>query len=161
MWREYAAADLRYGTADATVVSIELITVFGAGPICFWILGQLVRDDPARHFWIVVLTTAELYGAWMAFGPEWLTGSPNLVTSNPLFLWVYLFVRRSSPLSEDFCSIRASVHEHDASYPFLAKFPLANVCSWVIVPLGLMVNSYNEIAKSLRATQASSKAKKA
>jgi hypothetical protein len=28
----------------------------------------------------------------MTFCPEWLTGSPNLNTSNPLFLWVYLFV---------------------------------------------------------------------
>ena len=26
----------------------------------------------------------------MTFGPEWLTGSPNLDTSKPLFLWVYL-----------------------------------------------------------------------
>ena len=29
----------------------------------------------------------------MTFGPEWLTGSPNLDISNPLYLWVYLFVR--------------------------------------------------------------------
>lgn len=29
---------------------------------------------------------------WMTFCPEWLTGSPNLDTSNPLYLWVYLFV---------------------------------------------------------------------
>ena len=26
----------------------------------------------------------------MTFAPEWLTGSPNLVTSNPIYLWVYL-----------------------------------------------------------------------
>jgi len=38
----------------------------------------------------VVLSTAELYGGWMTFCPEWLTGSPNLDTSNPLYLWVYL-----------------------------------------------------------------------
>lgn len=28
----------------------------------------------------------------MTFCPEWLTGSPNLDTSNWLFLWVYLVV---------------------------------------------------------------------
>lgn len=27
----------------------------------------------------------------MTFAPEWLTGSPNLDTSNAMFLWVYLF----------------------------------------------------------------------
>ena len=29
----------------------------------------------------------------MTFCPEWLTGSPNLNTSNALYLWVYLLVR--------------------------------------------------------------------
>ncbi len=27
----------------------------------------------------------------MTFAPEWLTGSPNLDTSNFMYLWVYLF----------------------------------------------------------------------
>ncbi|KAH9028350.1 Emopamil-binding protein [Lactarius pseudohatsudake] len=90
MWREYAAADTRWGIADPTVVSLELLTVLGAGPLAAFIVYQIVRRDPARHYWIVVLSTAELYGGWMTFCPEWLTGSPSLNTSNPLFLWVYL-----------------------------------------------------------------------
>jgi len=90
MWREYAAADARWGTADPTVVSLELLTVLGAGPMATFIVYQIVRRDPARHYWIVVLSTAELYGGWMTFCPEWLTGSPSLNTSNPLFFWVYL-----------------------------------------------------------------------
>lgn len=60
--REYAAADYRWGVADPTVVSLELLTVLGAGPLCCYILKQLVSDDPARHYWIVVLSTAEIYG---------------------------------------------------------------------------------------------------
>ncbi|KAL1745280.1 Emopamil-binding protein [Schizophyllum fasciatum] len=91
MWKEYSFADFRWGVADPTVVSLELLTVLGAGPLACYILYQLARDDPARHYWIVVLSTAELYGGWMTFCPEWLTGSPNLDTSNPLYLWVYLF----------------------------------------------------------------------
>ncbi|KAF9465744.1 Emopamil-binding protein [Collybia nuda] len=90
MWREYAAADFRWGFSDPTVVSLEILTVLGAGPLCCYILKQLANDDPARHYWIIVLSTAELYGGWMTFCPEWLTGSPNLDTSNPLYLWVYL-----------------------------------------------------------------------
>ncbi|TFK69528.1 Emopamil-binding protein [Pluteus cervinus] len=91
LWKEYAAADFRWGTADPTVVSLEILTVLGAGPLCCYIAWQTVKNDPARHYWIIVLSTAELYGGWMTFCPEWLTGSPNLDTSNPLFLWVYLF----------------------------------------------------------------------
>jgi len=90
MWLEYAAADARWGTADPTVVSLELLTVFGAGPLAALIVYQIVKRDPARHYWIVVLSTAELYGGWMTFCPEWLTGSPSLDTSNVLFFWVYL-----------------------------------------------------------------------
>ncbi|KAF9046751.1 Emopamil-binding protein [Panaeolus papilionaceus] len=128
MWREYAAADFRWGVSDPTVVSLEILTVLGAGPMCCYILKQLVNDDPARHYWIIVLSTAELYGGWMTFCPEWLTGSPNLNTSNVLHLWVYLF--------------------------------FMNVI-WVIIPFGLMYDSYKHIAGSLRAQQRLAKAKKA
>ncbi|KDQ62524.1 hypothetical protein JAAARDRAFT_30426 [Jaapia argillacea MUCL 33604] len=90
MWKEYARADFRWGFSDPTVVSLEILTVLGAGPMCCFILYQIVKNDPARHYWLVVLSTAELYGGWMTFCPEWLTGSPNLDTSNPLYFWVYL-----------------------------------------------------------------------
>jgi len=91
MWKEYTRADARWGVSDPTVVSLEILTVLGAAPMCCYIIRQIVKDDPARHYWIIVLSTAELYGGWMTFCPEWLTGSPSLDTSNPLYLWVYLF----------------------------------------------------------------------
>ncbi|KAL1760415.1 Emopamil-binding protein [Schizophyllum commune] len=127
MWKEYAFADARWGTADPTVVSLELLTVLGAGPLACYILTQLARNDPARHYWIVVLSTAELYGGWMTFCPEWLTGSPSLDTSNSLYLWVYLFFMNTI---------------------------------WVVIPVWLMYDSYNQIAKSLRAQQALAALKK-
>jgi hypothetical protein len=65
--REYAAADARWGTADATVVSLELLTVLGAGPLAAFIVYQIVKRDPARHYWIVVLSTAEIYGGYVSF----------------------------------------------------------------------------------------------
>lgn len=63
--REYAAADFRWGFADPTVVSLEILTVLGAGPLCCYILKQLANDDPARHYWLIVLSTAELYGGFV------------------------------------------------------------------------------------------------
>ncbi|THH01913.1 hypothetical protein EW026_g877 [Hermanssonia centrifuga] len=127
MVKEYARADFRWALADPTIVSLEILTVLGAGPMACYILKQLASDDPARHYWIIVLCTGEIYGGWMTFCPEWLTGSPNLVTSNPFYLWVYL--------------------------------TLMNVI-WVVVPLGLMVDSYSHIAKSLRSVQAKERSKK-
>ena len=73
--------------------------------------------DKGMWFWMVVLATGELYGGsfsfffffffcsaarlpgfdihlafagWMTFAPEWLSGSPNLDTSNFMYKWVYL-----------------------------------------------------------------------
>ena len=43
------------------------------------------------HFVMIMLATGELYGGFMTFAPEWLTGSTALDTSNPIYLWVYLF----------------------------------------------------------------------
>jgi len=90
LWKEYALADSRWGVGEATVVSLELLTVFIGAPLCFYIIYQIIRGDEARHYWIIVLCTGELYGGWMTFCPEWLTGSPSLDTSNPLYLWIYL-----------------------------------------------------------------------
>jgi len=90
LWQEYGKADARWGTADPTVISLEILTVFLAAPMCLYIANKIVSRDPARHYWIVVLCTGELYGGWMTFAPEWLTGTPALNTSNWLLLWVYL-----------------------------------------------------------------------
>jgi len=108
--KEYARADYRWGISDPTLVALEILTVVGAGPLCCYILKQVANNDPARHYWLVVLSTAEIYGgwvilflslrcrpepsfrSWITFCPEWLTGSPNLNTSNALYLWVYLIV---------------------------------------------------------------------
>ena len=60
----------------------------------------------------------------MTFCPEWLTGSPNLDTSNALYLWVYLVVSvlvayiimlvlLTSHVSSD-----TAAHEHDVSISF-------------------------------------------
>jgi len=59
--REYTKADFRCGTADPTLVSLEILTALDAGPLSRYIISQLIRNDPARHYWIVVLATAELY----------------------------------------------------------------------------------------------------
>jgi hypothetical protein len=62
--KEYTLADYRWGISDPNIVSIEILTVLGAGSLCCYILYQLVRGDPARHYWIIVLCTAEIYGGW-------------------------------------------------------------------------------------------------
>lgn len=60
--REYAKVDFRWGAADPVLISLELPTVLGAGPLGCYVISQLITDDPMRHYWIIVLSTFELYG---------------------------------------------------------------------------------------------------
>ncbi|MCJ1400801.1 hypothetical protein MMC11_004009 [Xylographa trunciseda] len=69
LWQEYARADKRWGEADPTVVSLELLTVFGAGPLALYVVelirkgaGGGGRRGAGLWFWASVLATGELYG---------------------------------------------------------------------------------------------------
>jgi hypothetical protein len=62
LWMVYAQADKRWAGADLTVVSLELLTVLGAGPLAFYICTGIARKDYTVAFWMIVLATAELYG---------------------------------------------------------------------------------------------------
>ncbi|KAK3676262.1 hypothetical protein LTR78_004012 [Recurvomyces mirabilis] len=91
LWREYAKADRRWGGSDLTVISLELLTVLIGGPLAAFICYCLIKQRPDMWFWATVLATGELYGGFMTFVPEFLTGNPNLDTTNFMYLWVYLF----------------------------------------------------------------------
>jgi len=102
LWQEYARADKRWAGADLGIVSLELLTVFLAGP-CAMYISELIRQGAGGRaasggrngaklwFWATVLATGELYGGFMTFAPEWLSGNTNLDGSNPVYLWLYLF----------------------------------------------------------------------
>lgn len=64
LWQEYAKADKRWGGADLTVISVELLTVLGAAPLALYICELLRRRDAGGKlwFWTSILATAELYG---------------------------------------------------------------------------------------------------
>ncbi|KAF8527470.1 Emopamil-binding protein [Hysterangium stoloniferum] len=145
LWMEYARADSKWAVADPTVVSLELLTVLGAGPMAVYIAYLLVKNDPARHYWIVVISTAELYGGFMTFAPSWLEGSANLNTSNWLYFWVYLVV--SLLLFAELGFIKKT------------RFQFMNMI-WVVIPFALLCDSYTAIVRSLRLAQAGSATKK-
>ena len=66
LWQEYAKADKRWGGTDLTVVTLEVLTVFVAGPMALWICWMLSRDVRKgvlkKWFWMIILATAEIYG---------------------------------------------------------------------------------------------------
>lgn len=102
LWQEYAKADRRWGGADLTVISLEILTVGLAGPaamyICFLVSkiasanNESIRSRYLPRLWFaaIVLATGELYGGFMTFAPEWLSGNTALASEDPVYLWLYL-----------------------------------------------------------------------
>ena len=60
----------------------------GASSICS-IMVRYTLAIPTNVL-MIIIATAELYGGFMTFAPEWLTGNANLDGSNFMYLWVYL-----------------------------------------------------------------------
>jgi hypothetical protein len=102
LWQEYAKADRRWGGADLTVISLEILTVGLAGPaavyVCYLITkftnsteeAHKGRYLPALWFTAIAIATGELYGGFMTFAPEWLSGNTALGSDDPVYLWLYL-----------------------------------------------------------------------
>jgi hypothetical protein len=71
LWQEYARADKRWGEADLTVISLEILTVAVAGPLALYV-SELIRKGAGGGtggkgsgklwFWASVLAAGELYG---------------------------------------------------------------------------------------------------
>lgn len=91
LWREYAKADKRWGGSDLTVISLELLTVGIEAPMAVYICYCIVQQRKDAWFWMMIVAVGEIYGGFMTFAPEWLSGNPNLDTSNFMYLWLYLF----------------------------------------------------------------------
>ena len=70
LWMVYAKADKRWAEADLTVISLELLTVFGAGPLALWICYGISKRDYRVAFWMIVLATGELYGGMYSLCPS-------------------------------------------------------------------------------------------
>uniref|UniRef100_A0A8C6LQD9 EBP like n=1 Tax=Nothobranchius furzeri TaxID=105023 RepID=A0A8C6LQD9_NOTFU len=88
--KEYSKADSRWLVSDPTIVSVEILTVVLDSLLALLLIHAILNKKYYRHFLQVALSVCELYGGWMTFCPEWLTGSPHLNTSSWLHLWLYL-----------------------------------------------------------------------
>ncbi|KAK3994774.1 putative Emopamil-binding protein-like protein [Cladorrhinum sp. PSN332] len=90
LWMVYGRADRRWVGVDLTVVSIEIITVVFAGAMAVLACYDIAKRNPRKNLVMIILATAEIYGGYMTFMPEWLSGSNNLDTSNFMFKWIFL-----------------------------------------------------------------------
>ncbi|KAI1777797.1 EBP-domain-containing protein [Hypoxylon cercidicola] len=92
LWKEYALSDSRYLTSDFFMLSIESITVFIWGPLCFANAIAIVRGSPARHALRIVVCIAHLYGVSLYYctslSETYFTGLSHS-RPEPLYFWGY------------------------------------------------------------------------
>lgn len=62
LWQEYAKADSRFGGADLTTISLELLTVVIGGPLALWCAYGIARRRADAGFWMTILAVGEIYG---------------------------------------------------------------------------------------------------
>ena len=62
LWQVYAKADRRWGESDLTIISLEILTVFGAGPLATYVCYCIQNQDHRMWYWMTILATGELYG---------------------------------------------------------------------------------------------------
>lgn len=74
IWQEYARTDSRYAGIDITTLSLEIVTVFLAGPLALYVAESIRKDVKQRDdgrlaggtwFWAGVLAVGELYGGYV------------------------------------------------------------------------------------------------
>ncbi|KAK4950552.1 hypothetical protein LTR66_013938 [Elasticomyces elasticus] len=145
LWREYARADARWAGTDLTVVSLELLTVFVAGPVAVGVCEGLRRGGEGVWVWIVGLAVGELYGGFMTFMPEWLSGSPNLNTSNFMYTWVLPGI-----------ALQGARKLTASSWVYLFFFNTL----WVWIPLWILYEAYGHITTALNEQKARRSAEK-
>ena len=73
-WHAVAKADSRYAGIDLTTLSLEILTVFLAGPLALYVAESIRRDGKrscwtqvsgSTWFWATVLASGELYGGYV------------------------------------------------------------------------------------------------
>ena len=128
IWREYGLAYKRWTEFDPTVLSLELLTVFVAGPLAAACAYGVMRRASWRHLAVVVLCVMELYGGVMTFAPEWLArpvASPNL-SGTVMCVAAAARPRRARTLlrTHDHASSRSSLFQARLHLPVLLQFSL-------------------------------------
>ncbi|KAI2775720.1 EBP-domain-containing protein [Daldinia loculata] len=92
LWKEYALSDSRYLRSDFFMLSIESLTMFVLGPLCFANAVAIVRGSPARHALRIVVCIAHLYGVALYYATclfeTYFTGRSHSRPETQYF-WIY------------------------------------------------------------------------
>ncbi|EEP81474.1 conserved hypothetical protein [Uncinocarpus reesii 1704] len=88
LWQEYGKADARWLGADLGRDFARATS--GAATATATAQKKAAMYKGRLWFVAIGLAVAELYGGFMTFAPEWLSGNMALETGDPVYFWLYL-----------------------------------------------------------------------
>ncbi|KAI9300711.1 Emopamil binding protein-domain-containing protein [Cunninghamella echinulata] len=95
LWKEYSKGDSRYVSCDTLLLTLEIITVFIWGPLCFLAAYHWFFNHPQYRLYQFTVSIGHLYSCSLYFIMDTFTGFVNC-NPHPFYFWVY-FVGFNSP----------------------------------------------------------------
>ncbi|KAI8341432.1 putative EBP domain protein [Chlamydoabsidia padenii] len=94
LWKEYAHGDSRYLTSDPLVMTLETITVFIWGPLCFLSAWTWWKGSRGHLLYQLLASVGHLFSCSLYFildMPDFINCDPH-----PFYFWIY-FVAFNTP----------------------------------------------------------------
>ena len=85
--KEYSKADSRYASRDAFTVSMEAVTAFVEGPLCWVIVYGALKRRPWVPALVLAVSLGQLYGDVLYFATALLDGESSQLCA--WCLWLY------------------------------------------------------------------------
>ncbi|SAM04987.1 hypothetical protein [Absidia glauca] len=94
LWKEYAHGDSRYLTSDPLVITLETITVFVWGPLCFLSAWAWWQNWASHLLYQLVASVGHLFSCSLYF----ILDFPDFANCDPhaFYFWIY-FVAFNAP----------------------------------------------------------------
>ncbi|KAI8106253.1 hypothetical protein M9435_000799 [Picochlorum sp. BPE23] len=87
-WKEYTKADSRYATRDSFIISMEAVTAFMVGPMCFAAVFGILQHKSWKYPLMVILSVCQIYGDILYYGTCYLEDFIH-ARPEPLYFWGY------------------------------------------------------------------------
>jgi len=101
-WKEYTKADSRYATRDSFIISMEAVTAFLVGPLCFLAMYGVLKNRAWRWALCLLVSVCQVYGDVLYYGTCWLEGFVHS-RPEPLYFWVYFVLLNALWIVIPFC----------------------------------------------------------
>ncbi|XP_065323213.1 3-beta-hydroxysteroid-Delta(8),Delta(7)-isomerase-like [Gordionus sp. m RMFG-2023] len=120
IWKEYALSDSRYMISDPFTLSMETVTAFFVGPLCFLASYWHIKDDNRVYILQLIISVSQIYGDVLYISTNWLENFKFTNPTDPFFFWFYFIFMNiiwiivpSFIIYDSYVNLIKSLKQHD------------------------------------------------